>query len=53
MKSLYKRQFILTAGMILVSFAMLGIAFLTLSYQYTLRQTRESMERNANYWAWG
>ena len=49
MKSLYKRQFILTAGMILVSFAMLGIAFLTLSYQYTLRQTRESMERNANY----
>ena len=47
--SLYKRQFVLTAGMILVSFAMLGAAFLTLSYQYTLRQTRESMERNANY----
>ena len=49
MKSLYKRQFILTAGMILISFALLGTAFFTLSYQYTIRQTRESMERNANY----
>ena len=49
MKSLYKRQFALTAGMILISFALLGAAFFTLSYQYTIRQTRESMERNANY----
>ena len=49
MKSLYKRQFALTAGMILISFALLGTAFFTLSYQYTLRQTRDSMERNANY----
>ena len=49
MKSLYGRQFLLTAGMILISFALLGTAFFTLSYQYTLRQTRDSMERNANY----
>ncbi len=49
MKSLYKRQFILTAGMILISFALLGTAFFTLSYQYTLQQTKDSMERNANY----
>ena len=49
MRSLYKRQFILTAGMILVSFALLGVAFFTLSYQYTIRQTKESMERNADY----
>ena len=49
MRSLYKRQFALTAGMILISFALLGTAFFTLSYQYTLRQTRDSMERNANY----
>lgn len=48
MKSLYKRQFALTAGMILISFALLGTAFFTLSYQYTIRQTRDSMERNAN-----
>ena len=51
MKSLYKRQFLITAGMILVSFALLGTAFFTLSYQYTIRQTRESMESNANYMA--
>ena len=49
MRSLYKRQFALTAGMILISFALLGTAFFTLSYQYTIRQTRDSMERNANY----
>ena len=49
MKSLYKRQFALTAGMILISFALLGTAFFTLSYQYTIRQTRDSMERNADY----
>ena len=49
MSSLYKRQFVLTAGMILVSFALLGAAFFTLSYQYTIRQTRDSMERNADY----
>ena len=51
MKSLYKRQFLITAGMVLVSFALLGTAFFTLSYQYTIRQTRESMESNANYMA--
>ena len=49
MKSLYKRQFALTAGMILISFALLGTSFFTLSYQYTIRQTRDSMERNADY----
>lgn len=36
---------------ILVSFALLGAAFFTLSYQYTIRQTRDSMERNADYLA--
>ena len=33
MKSLYKRQFVMMAGMILVSFALLGAAFITLSYR--------------------
>ncbi len=33
MKSLYGRQFLLTAGMILISFALLGTAFIGLSYQ--------------------
>ena len=49
MKSLYGRQFLLTAGMILISFALLGTAFIGLSYQYTIRETRDSMERNADY----
>ena len=48
MKSLYGRQFLLTAGMILISFALLGTAFIGLSYQYTIRETRDSMERNAD-----
>ena len=49
MKSLYKRQFVMMAGMILVSFALLGAAFITLSYRYTVQEKRDSMERNADY----
>ena len=46
MKSLYGRQFLLTAGMILISFALLGASFFVLSYRYTLQETRQSIERN-------
>jgi len=49
MKSMYKRQFLLMAGMVLISFALLGVAFMTLSYRYTLEEKQESMERNASY----
>lgn len=49
MKSLYKRQFAMMAGMILISFALLGVSFITLSYQYAIREKREAMEKNANY----
>ena len=48
MKSLYKRQFAMMAGMILISFALLGSAFITLSYTYTVREKQESMEHNAD-----
>ena len=37
MKSLYGRQFLLTAGMILISFALLGTSFIALTYRYTSR----------------
>ncbi|MEG1720338.1 MAG: HAMP domain-containing sensor histidine kinase [Pseudoflavonifractor sp.] len=47
MKSLYKRQFALMAGMILISFALLGAAFITLSYQYTVREKQDTIARNA------
>ncbi|MCI8476745.1 MAG: HAMP domain-containing histidine kinase [Oscillospiraceae bacterium] len=47
MKSLYRRQFVIMAGMILISFALLGAAFITLSYQYTVREKRQSMSHIA------
>ncbi|MGI6498508.1 MAG: ATP-binding protein [Oscillospiraceae bacterium] len=47
MNSLYKRQFALTAGLILFSFLLLGTSFLTLSYRYTLEEKKESLERYA------
>ena len=37
------------AGMILLSFLLLGASFATLSYQYTIRDKRETLVRNANY----
>lgn len=45
-KSIYKRHFFLTAGMILISFALLGAAFITLSYQYTIREKRDTLTDN-------
>ncbi len=49
MKSFYQRQFLLMAGMVLTSFALLSSAFITLSYQYTIQDKRDSMERNAEF----
>lgn len=49
MKSMYKRQFLLMAGMVLISFALLGTAFMILSYRYILQEKQDSMERNASY----
>ncbi len=49
MKTLYGRQFATLAGMVLLSFLMLGASFATLSYQYTIREKRESLERSAGY----
>ncbi len=49
MKSIYSRQFATMAGMILLSFLLLGASFATLSYQYTIREKQEVLERNASY----
>ncbi len=49
MKSLYRRQFFMMAGLVLLSFLLLGGAFVGTSYQYFLSEKRESMENNANY----
>ena len=47
MKSMYGRQFATMAGMILLSFLMLGASFATLSYQYTIKDKQDSMSRSA------
>jgi signal transduction histidine kinase len=47
LNTLYRRQFALMAGMILISFALLGAAFITLSYQYIVRERESTLTRNA------
>ena len=37
------------AGVILVSFALLGSAFITLSYRYTVSERQDSIRYNARY----
>ena len=49
MKSMYSRQFATMAGMILLSFLLLGASFAALSYRYTIREKQEVLERNATY----
>ena len=44
---MYGRQFATMAGMILLSFLMLGASFATLSYQYTIKDKQDSMSRSA------
>ena len=46
---MYGRQFAAMAGMVLLSFLMLGASFATLSYQYTVREQQEALGRNAGY----
>ncbi|MBP1736626.1 MAG: sensor histidine kinase [Oscillospiraceae bacterium] len=46
MKSLYGRQFALVAGLILFSFLLLGSSFAFVSYQYTLKEMQDTLERN-------
>ena len=43
MKSLYGREFTIMAGVILLSFALLAGAFVTLTYQYTMQEKRDAM----------
>jgi len=47
MKSLYRRQFAMTVSLILISFALLGTAFIAITYQYSIREKRENMIRTA------
>ena len=49
MKSMYGRQFATMAGMVLLSFLLLGASFAALSYQYTLQEKQDTLMRNAKY----
>ena len=49
MKSIYSRQFATMAGMILLSFLLLGASFAALSYRNIIREKQETLERNASY----
>jgi hypothetical protein len=49
MKSIMKRQFFLTAGLILLSFLLLGCAVIPLSYRLTMAEKQESMLKNAEF----
>lgn len=47
MKTMYGRQFATMVSMVLLSFLMLGASFATLSYQYTIREKKATLDRNA------
>ncbi len=47
--SLFRRHFLLTAGMILISFALLTAAFKTVSYRYMVQEKKATLTQNATY----
>lgn len=47
MRTTFSRQFGLTAGMILLSFVLLGCSFTSLFYNYMLREEKTSLSTNA------
>ena len=49
MDRLYKRNFLITAGMILLSFLVLGGIFLALSYQYVMSDRTKTLQSDAEY----
>ncbi len=48
MRSSFSRQFAVTAGMILLSFLLLGFSFTSLFYNYMLREEKNSLSTNAS-----
>ncbi len=49
MRSLYRRQLTMMVSIMILSFTLLGAAFMLLSYRYIIGETRDSVERNAGY----
>ena len=46
-QNLYWQQFLLTAGMVLLTLLLLGVSFYTLSYRYTMQEKRGEMQDRA------
>lgn len=49
MYSMYQRHFFLTAAMILLSFVLLGISFLGLTYRFAVQDKKDSMDSETIY----
>ncbi|MCD8142740.1 MAG: hypothetical protein LUD83_05635, partial [Clostridiales bacterium] len=49
MGSIYQQHFLLTAGIILLAFAMLGASFMVLTYRYAIGEKKDSMNNSATY----
>ena len=49
MKTMYQRQFALMATVVLLSFSLLGCAFIALSYRYTVEEKQSTLATNAEY----
>ena len=49
MRSMYQRQFVMMASVVLLSFALLGCAFIALSYRYTVEEKQATLAKNAEY----
>ena len=47
-KSLYWQQFLLSAGLVMLTLVLLGVSFFALSYNYTLSQRRDEMRTRAD-----
>ena len=47
-KSLYWQQFMLSAGLVLLTLVLLGVSFFALSYNYTLVQRKDEMRTRAD-----
>ena len=45
--NLFRRQFLLTAGLILLSFILLAVSFTALSYRYMVREKKRAWKKTS------
>ena len=47
-QSLYWQQFLLTAGMVMLTLLLLGVSFFALSYNYNFTERRDELQERAS-----